>query len=81
LRLSTLPAGSRQPHAAGRTRRTRACGTQPASAPGSGPPLRPDQSRSPTTFIDEALGLKIEQLQHHANDGVYDKAVKILETY
>jgi len=34
------------------------------------------------TYIDEAQGLeKIEQLQHHANNDIYEKAVKIMETY
>jgi hypothetical protein len=34
------------------------------------------------TFIDEAEGLyKIEQLQQHENHDIYEKAVKVLETY
>jgi hypothetical protein len=34
------------------------------------------------TLIDEAEGLhKIEQLQHHENHDIYEKAVKVLETY
>ena len=33
-------------------------------------------------FVDEAEGLeKIEQLQNHPNNDIYDKAVKIMETY
>ena len=33
-------------------------------------------------FVDEAGGLdKIEQLQQHANNEIYEKAVKIMETY
>ena len=33
-------------------------------------------------YIDEAEGLeKIEQLQNHANNDIYDKAVRIMETY
>jgi len=34
------------------------------------------------TFIDEAEGLeKIEALQNHNNHDIYEKAVKVLETY
>jgi len=34
------------------------------------------------TLIDEAGGLnKIEELQHHSNNDIYDKCIKILETY
>lgn len=34
------------------------------------------------TFIAEAEGLnKIEELQHHSNNDIYEKCVKILETY
>jgi len=34
------------------------------------------------TFIEEAEGLdKIEQLQNHSNNEIYEKSVKILETY
>jgi hypothetical protein len=33
-------------------------------------------------FVDEAEGLeKIEALQHHTNNDIYEKAVKIMETY
>lgn len=34
------------------------------------------------TYIAEADGLnKIEDLQHHSNNDIYDKAIKLLETY
>jgi hypothetical protein len=34
------------------------------------------------TYIAEADGLnKIEELQHHSNNDIYDKAIKLLETY
>jgi len=34
------------------------------------------------TFIAEAEGLtKIEELQHHQNNDIYEKCIKILETY
>lgn len=34
------------------------------------------------TLIDEAGGLnKIEELQHHSNNDIYDKCINILETY
>ena len=33
-------------------------------------------------FVDEAEGLeKIEALQHHSNNDIYEKAVKIMEAY
>lgn len=35
-----------------------------------------------STYIAEAEGLnKIEELQHHSNNDIYEKCVKILETY
>lgn len=35
-----------------------------------------------STYIAEAEGLnKIEDLQHHTNNDIYEKCVKILETY
>ena len=34
------------------------------------------------TYVAEAEGLtKIEELQHHANNDIYEKCVKILEMY
>ena len=40
------------------------------------------QVNTHANFIDEAQGLdKIENLQNHENQDIYDKAVKILETY
>jgi len=40
------------------------------------------QANQMATFIDEAEGLsKIEQLQQHENNDIYEKAIKILETY
>ncbi len=35
-----------------------------------------------STYVAEAEGLtKIEDLQHHSNNDIYEKCVKILETY
>jgi len=40
------------------------------------------QENQMSTFISEADGLtKIEQLQHHENQEIYEKAIRILETY
>lgn len=44
--------------------------------------LGKDRNKPYHIFFEEAEGItKLENLQHHTNDKVYDKAVELIETY